>query len=269
MEKYLKEVLCNSGTFDLQKHEDITADKKTIEGEHFTEIEEKDVKVYHLIFAANDSEAGNYYNTYTINFIEKQYSDVYTKTKFDIIEEVKKQFSISSKRYLNKKIELSDFNSNEEIKQEKLILLKDKNQEVSLKKCFTDELGYQQFKGSGFEPPYTLFKKDNILDLRIEVPGNARPTLSKPTCIGEYTYIQVIGKKNPDKELKDPDNDSICNTREFGDFNLQIELRTDKYKIKQVLNENKIKNGILFIKYELENEVSEEQLTSVELDEEI
>ena len=57
MEKYLKEVLCNSGTFDLQKHEDITADKKTIEGEHFTEIEEKDVKVYHLIFAADDSEA--------------------------------------------------------------------------------------------------------------------------------------------------------------------------------------------------------------------
>ena len=269
VEKYLNEVLFNSGTFDLQRHEDITADTKTIEGEHFTETEEKDIKVYHLIFAADDSEAGNYYNKYTINFIEKQYSDVYTKTKFDIIEEVKKQFSISSKRYLNKKIELSDFNSNEEIKQEKLILLKDKNQEVSLKKCFTDELGYQQFKGSGFEPPYTLFKKDNILDLRIEVPGNAKPTLSNPTCIGEYTYIQVKGKKNPDKELKDPDNDSICNTREFGDFNLQIELRTDKYKIKKVLNENKIKNGILFIKYELENEVSEEQLTSVELDEEI
>lgn len=167
MEKYLKEVLCNSGTFDLQKHEDITADKKTIEGEHFTEIEEKDVKVYHLIFAADDSEAGNYYNTYTINFIEKQYSDVYTKIKFDIIEEVKKQFSNSSKRYLIKAIELSDFNSNEEIKEKKLIMLKNKNEELSLKKCFTDEWGYQQFKGRGFEPPCTLFKKDNTLELRI------------------------------------------------------------------------------------------------------
>ena len=33
------------------------------------------------------------------------------------------------------------------------------------------------------------FDSSNILDLRIEVPGNARPTLSNPTCIGEYTYI--------------------------------------------------------------------------------
>jgi len=269
VEKYINEVLFNSGTFNLQKHEDITAEAKTIGGEHFTESEDKNVKVYHLIFAADDSEAGQYYNTYTINFIEKQYSDVYSKTKFDIIEELKKQFANSSKRYLNKGIELSDFNSNEEIKETKVIKLKNKSEEVSLKKCFTDELGYHQFKGSGFEPPYNLFKKDDILELRIEVPGNVKPLISNPVCIGENTYIQVKGKKNPDKELKDPDNDSIANTREFGDFNLQIELRTDKYKIKKVLKENKIKNGILFVKYELENELNEEPLASVELDEEI
>ena len=107
------------------------------------------------------------------------------------------------------------------------------------------------------------------MELRIEVPGNVKPLISNPVCIGENTYIQVKGKKNPDKELKDPDNDSIANTREFGDFNLQIELRTDKYKIKKVLKENKIKNGILFVKYELENELNEEPLASVELDEEI
>jgi hypothetical protein len=97
VEKYLKEVLCNSGTFDLQKHEDITADKKTIEGEHFTEIEEKDVKVYHLIFAANDSEAGNYYNTYTINFIEKQYSDVIQKQNLILLKKLKNNFLILQK----------------------------------------------------------------------------------------------------------------------------------------------------------------------------
>lgn len=46
-------------------------------------------------------------------------------------------------------------------------MLKNKNEELSLKKCFTDEWGYQQFKGRGFEPPCTLFKKDNTLELRI------------------------------------------------------------------------------------------------------
>ena len=96
VQNYINDVLFKSGTFNLQRHEDITAEETKIEGEHFTEKEVKGLKIFHLIFAADGSEAGEIYNNYTIKFIEKQYSDVLTKRKFDVIEEVKDKFTIMS-----------------------------------------------------------------------------------------------------------------------------------------------------------------------------
>ncbi len=36
-----------------------------------------------------------------------------------------------------------------------------------------------------------------------------------------FFYLNTVkGRKNPDKELKNPNEDSIQNTRSFGEFNL-------------------------------------------------
>ena len=49
-----------------------------------------------------------------------------------------------------------------------------------------------------------------------------------------FFYLNTVkGRKNPDKELKKPNEDSIQNTRSFGEFNLRISFKTEDYKIKE------------------------------------
>ena len=69
---YINNILLKSGTFILNKHEYITSEENVIKGEHFTEPELKFLRVYHLIFASDKSEAGKIYNEYTKKFIEQK-----------------------------------------------------------------------------------------------------------------------------------------------------------------------------------------------------
>ena len=268
IEKYINEFLFKSGTFVLQKHEDITAEDIKVEGEHFTEEEKNGLKIFHLIFAADGSEAGDIYNNYTIKFIEKQYSDVLTKKKFDVIEEIKEKFHLMSSKILKEKIEKNDFISNEEIKEKKIISLKDPEKNIVLKRCFIDELGYQIFKGNGFEPQYNYFKNKDTLDIRVEVPGSVEvPKIGKALYLGDCTHIKINGIKRRDKFPESPEG-NIDNTRDFGEFNIDISFKTEDFKIKSEPKEQKIKNGILYIKYELEEDKIEESGTALVVEDE-
>ena len=258
VKKYINEVLLQSGTFELKAHEEVTAERTRIEGEHFTEKETKGIKVYHLLFAADYSEAGEIYNKYTIQFIEKQYSDVFTKKKFDVIEQIKEQFVAISPKILKEKVEINDFISNEEAKENKIIGLKNNEKQITLKRCFVDELGFQIFKGSGFEPLYNFFKTDKYLEIRVEIPGNVDvKKVGRAEYIGDLTHISIIGEKKRDKLPKNKD-DNIESTREYGEFNVDITFKTEEFKIKSVPKTQTIKNGILYVKYEIEEEIIEE-----------
>ena len=258
VKKYINEVLLQSGTFELKAHEEVTAERTRIEGEHFTEKETKGIKVYHLLFAADYSEAGEIYNKYTIQFIEKQYSDVFTKKKFDVIEQIKEQFVAISPKILKEKVEINDFISNEEAKENKIIGLNNNEKQITLKRCFVDELGFQIFKGSGFEPLYNFFKTDKYLEIRVEIPGNVDvKKVGRAEYIGDLTHISIIGEKKRDKLPKNKD-DNIESTREYGEFNVDITFKTEEFKIKSVPKTQAIKNGILYVKYEIEEEIIEE-----------
>ena len=258
VKKYINEVLLQSGTFELKAHEEVTAERTRIEGEHFTEKETKGIKVYHLLFAADYSEAGEIYNKYTIQFIEKQYSDVFTKKKFDVIEQIKEQFVAISPKILKEKVEINDFISNEEAKENKIIGLNNNEKQITLKRCFVDELGFQIFKGSGFEPLYNFFKTDKYLEIRVEIPGNVDvKKVGRAEYIGDLTHISIIGEKKRDKLPKNKD-DNIESTREYGEFNVDITFKTEEFKIKSVPKTQTIKNGILYVKYEIEEEIIEE-----------
>ena len=258
VKKYINEVLLQSGTFELKAHEEVTAERTRIEGEHFTEKETKGIKVYHLLFAADYSEAGEIYNKYTIQFIEKQYSDVFTKKKFDVIEQIKEQFVAISPKILKEKVEINDFISNEEAKENKIIGLNNNEKQITLKRCFVDELGFQIFKGSGFEPLYNFFKTDKYLEIRVEIPGNVDvKKVGRAEYIGDLTHISIIGEKKRDKLPKNKD-DNIESTREYGEFNVDITFKTEEFKIKSVTKTQTIKNGILYVKYEIEEEIIEE-----------
>lgn len=268
MESYIKDTLNKSATFKLRTGESITSNRKKVKnGVYFTEENNSnDFSVFHLLFAADGSEAGNYYNDYTIDFIEEKYNNDLNKKKFDVIEEVKSKFVEYSSRYLTEKIDINDINSNEESLNDKLIKFNGKKNLI-LKKCQIDEIGFQTFKKNGFEPRYNYFKNGNCLEIRAELPGNVKPVVNKPQYLDENTIISLYGEKKKDK---DPEKleDNYFNSREFGNFNLEIPLKTSDFKINPSIKENKIKNGILFLKYDFYTDEKDEKI-SLTVDEEI
>lgn len=268
IESYIKDTLNKSATFKLRTGESITSNRKKVKnGVYFTEENNSnDFSVFHLLFAADGSEAGNYYNDYTIDFIEEKYNNDLNKKKFDVIEEVKSKFVEYSSRYLTEKIDINDINSNEESLNDKLIKFNGKK-DLILKKCQIDEIGFQTFKKNGFEPRYNYFKNGNCLEIRAELPGNVKPVVNKPQYLDENTIISLYGEKKKDK---DPEKleDNYFNSREFGNFNLEIPLKTSDFKINPSIKENKIKNGILFLKYDFYTDEKDEKI-SLTVDEEI
>ena len=268
MINYVENILKKSGTFNLQKHEHITKKNEIEEVEHYTEPEQKGFKgIYHLLFAADGSEAGNIYNPYLIDFIESQCNDVIGRKNFDIINEIKQIFSYNSTFFLNEKIEFNDFLSHEEILKYKIFKL-EKEKDLSLKRCFIDEIGIQKFLGNGFEPQYNFFRNGDILEIRVELPGNVTPKIEKPKINDEHTIITISGEKKKDKEPKN-EKDNIVNTRDFGEFNIQIVFRVEDYRIKPQIKEKEIKKGILFLKYDIENDKQDEKVTIIENEDEI
>jgi HSP20 family molecular chaperone IbpA len=262
VEKYIENTLCKSSTFSVKKSESITSStKKMKDGYHFNEeknAEYKQLNIFHLIFAQDGSEAGNFFNEYAIDFIETQYNVQWDKKNFDVIEEVKKQFSRLSKLYLEQKIEKNEFNSNEDILQNKIIKL-NKEKELTLKKCLLDEIGNPIFKMNGLEPKYNVFVNDQFLEVRVELPGNCVPEVSLPKYLGEDTIITISGNKNYDKEPKNPE-ECIYNLREYGKFEIDIPFKTEDYKINPNPIEVKIIKGVLILKYELVNDKNKKEV---------
>ena len=87
-------------------------------------------------------------------------------------------------------------------------------------------MGFSNLKGDGFEPTYNYYKKDDKLIIRVETPGNCNLE-SRCENIGEYTVIKISGNKIKDiepKELKE----NIFNSREIGDFSLDIPLKSEE-----------------------------------------
>ena len=123
--------------------------------------------IFHLIYANENSEAGKYFNEFTLNFIENTFQTVTSISNFDLIETIKKRFIEFSNEILYKTekgniITIDDFDRESE---PNLIKLKSEK-EITLKKCLFDELGYTKFISRGFEPKYNAFKKDNKINVK-------------------------------------------------------------------------------------------------------
>ena len=83
------------------------------------------------------------------------------------------------------------------------------------------------------------------------------PKVGKAIYLGDCTHIKIYGTKKRDK-LPENLDDNIENKRDFGEFSIDISFKTEEFKIKSEPKEQKIKNGILYIKYELEEDKAEE-----------
>ena len=125
---------------------------------------------------------------------------------------------------------------------------------IILKLCSIDELGFSNFKSNEFEPNYNYYKKDDQIIVRVEAPGNSTIE-SKFDYIGEYTTIKIKGTKSKDKEPEMLEQ-NIFNSREIGNFSLDIPLKTEEYLVKNELPKIEKKNGIFILSFKLEEKLS-------------
>ena len=247
------------------KNEDVDDKKEENDSQlydiHFTETikydnkdDKEKLEVYHLILANEYSNAGKVYNQYAYNFIEHVYNIIAEKKKFDIFEQVKEKFKKLSSTILNNDISKGTFTDTKNILKDKIIKLGlEENNELSLKKCFTDELGFSFFKTGDFEPKYNCFKPDkDTLEVRVEVPGNASCGINKK-IEGDKTILHIYGEKKIDQTPKNPD-DVFLNFREYNKFEIFIPLKVQDFEISSNKAEKKVKNGVFCFQYELAEE---------------
>ena len=267
---YIKKTLKRSATFQLKRGHKTSSEIKSEDGIYYFE-KNSEQKIFHLIFANDGSEAGIYYNNYTLQFIERAYQGVTDLSTFNVFQTIKERFQELSTEIFEKDNEnqksfkVEDIIDDEEIIKNKIIKLKCP-QKIVLKRCMIDELGFSNLKGNGFEPNFNYYKKDDKIIIRVEAPGNSTIS-SKVEYSGEYTVIRLSGKKKPDK---DPKNkcDNIHTSREFEEFNLDIPLKTEDYNVKNLKPIITDKKGIIILEYECEKS-SEKYDYSGKEDEEI
>lgn len=261
VEEYINDSLLKSATFDLKKgHKISTKEGEQNNGVYYYETHPNQ-KIFHLIFARENSNAGDYYNNFTLSFLERSYQNVTNLKGYDVIESIKENFIEISKDILEKTenplVKQNFEKSNNEI-------IKLTNANFALKKCLIDELGFSNLKANSFEPTYNCYKKDKKFIIKVEGPGNTTLKTSFEN-LSQYKIIKISGNKKKDKEPENLDN-NIYNCREYGNFSLEIPLNPEEFIIKNSKPKIIEKKGVLIIEYELEDKNEGEEYI---LDEEI
>ena len=254
---YIDSSLLKSATFTLEEGHKISTKKEEVnKGIYFYEKDKdkekdknKERKIYHLIYANENSEAGKFYNQFTLNFIENSYQTVTDLESFDVIDTIKERYMAISKDIIEKtgneeKITKESFDNSTP----NMIKL-NSDKEIILKKCLIDELGFSNFKANGFEPTYNIYKKEDKIIVRVEVPGKTAIKAGLEIS-GEYNIIKIMGEKQLDKEPGKLD-DNIHNTREYGNFYLDLHLKTEEYLLSQDEPEIKDKKGVYIFEFKL------------------
>ena len=245
VKNYINQTLLKSATFQLEEHMKINTKIENQTGVCYYE-KNSNPKIFHLIFANEYSEAGQYYNDYTLSFIEKSYELNIDLKGFDIVKTVKERFIIESKDI----IEIPP-NENVEFVENSWTFIKLKSPKVlKLKKFFIDELGIQNMRASGFEPNYSYYKTNDAIVIKIEVPGKAYLE-SFVQFSGEYTIIKISGRKERDGDT-DIENNNIYSGREFGKFYLDIPIKQEDFVIKNEKPLFSSENGIIILTYRIE-----------------
>ena len=249
IENYIKETLFKSSTFKINKNPQINKDNKEETWNFFYEPN-SNPKIFHLIYAREGTEAGNFYNNKTINYILNKSNDITDKEPFDIINSIRDNICSISENFLEgTKIEKEDL----DIKENKIILNNSEKQ-IKLKRCLIDEFGFSNFVSNGYEPKYEHYISEDKLIINVEIPGEVENGKINKKAEGSYTFIYISGNKINNKEdskEKNSNNENSFNKREYGPFNIKIKL--DKISIKGK-PEIKKANGIITYIYQLEKE---------------
>ena len=188
--------------------------------------EEKNVdkhrEVIHLFMANDRSEAGNFYNESTINYIKDQIIAFTNNNTFPIIEKVRDFLFEHSEDFFNEELENID---DLKISQGEEKLLKYNGKDFVLKECYVDELGNTNFIQSNYKPNYRVYKakyKDNEnenqtikLIIDIEISGKVEDINIEKVSKNRQNIITVKGKRKLGKETKKENDDTKEKKKKF------------------------------------------------------
>ena len=276
VENYITDDLKLSLTFELKENnmiifEDIS-EKEKEKSNHIYYTEESDdddddqmqQDIVHLIMAKDKTEAGDYYNESTINYIKNQIVTFVGIKKFPIEEKVKEFLFQISKDIMEEPID-----DIEKIKiEDKYIKLSaEDGKEFKLKKCLVDELGMNLFVGTKYKPKYRYFKKkknekDNkdVFVIQFAMNGAIKELRCRVNVAGEYYFFTISGYKNTntknpkEQQSEKPDGNS---TREEGYFSFEIKVPNSQILLADHRIKNKSKNyGLVNLEFDLLDENS-------------
>jgi hypothetical protein len=205
--------------------------------------------------AKEGTEAGNYYNDFTYQFLKDKFTNFTIRKDLSIIKEVKDRFVDWSKYLLEEKIESDNIEIIEENQFPKKYVFKPTEKKVKLipKACFSDELGFLFYRNSDYEPLYSYYLEDDkFFSIKLEIPGNVE---------FEEVYASLDSKKIiiSGNKISDDESQKILKTsRIFGKFNLiipypnQITISNEEPIIEETKGkEANSNNGIYIFKFEL------------------
>ena len=164
--------------------------------------------------AKDSSEAGDYYNDSTINFIIIQIIALTNNKKFDILEQVKKYLAENSEKFFNEGIDEKDLKITNE--GDKLLKYENKEKPFELKECYVDELGNTNFIQSNYKPYYRVYKakykenenQTNKLIIDIEISGKVEEIKIYKTSKNRQNIITVKGQRKLGKKKNQEDDES-------------------------------------------------------------
>ena len=239
VEDYIKEVLLKNVLFNLEEgHTEINSKS----GKYFYE-KMTNFPVFHLLFANEDSKAGNIYNEFTLQFLENNYLFATDLKPFDIVKTIKDRFTEIAKDIIEQPEAIKFDDSKEDI------IKLDCPKDIIFKRYFM--YADLTLKSDKFIPVYNYYEKDDKIVVKIEAPGNCNLLSSRVDFSGEYTIINISGEKRQDKEPKYL-SDNLFNNRKMGFFSLGIPLLTKEFLLKNesplILN----KKGVFILEFKLE-----------------
>lgn len=247
VEDYIKEILLNSSTFNLIESGEINKDKEEKNWNFYYEPN-SEPKIFHLIFAREGTQAGNYYNKDSIDYILKKTGDITDRQSFDIINSIKNTFCSVSENILEEPLKTEEII----IDKNKKIKLNNKGKLIKLKKCLIDEIGFSNFLSNGFEPKYEYYIIKNKLIINLEMPGNYKNKKIKKETKGSYTYINISGFKltnNEDNIRKTAQKENSFNNIEYGEFHTNIKI--ENISLESSKPEIKDNKGIITLIYKI------------------
>ena len=232
--KYINNVLLKSLTFNLiEKEGNLAQNISNINSNSKYFIEKnnnQEIEIYHLIVAKANTEAGNYYNESTFNFIIQQYNSFHSFIKFDIIKEIKEEIQLISKQIFTKSItSLDDFEEMEN--------------KIKLKNNFelynnSDDNINTDFSYLTLKPKYSYYKINNNSQLLIivEMPGqiiDLKFVCNKKPKNGYY-IMTFSGKKVlslPENVEEQKKLGSFYTNIEYGEFKENIKINVENFQL--------------------------------------